>query len=140
MSDEIVVLIDPSNTHGSLDDNRYTFFNRYESVNDRVLDLITTRRHNHIDLYVPSDFTFETLRQYPYVHIHAYFVYHDDTSSNNVIEREKIRESIRKCCENCNIEYIEQGVSARDERAYNRAIEATEANIQGDFEFDDLYN
>lgn len=130
MSDEIVLLIDPSNTHGSLDDNRYTFFNRYESVNDRVLDLITTRRHNHIDLYVPSDFTFETLRQYPYVHIHAYFVYHDDISFNNNIEREKIRESIRKCCENRNVEYIERSVLNRDERTYNRAIDTTETLIQ----------
>lgn len=130
-SSSIVILLDPFNKHTTLDEDRYRVFRRFTTFND-VHYLIDTRQFEHIDLHVPTTFNFNDMRQHPKVYIHTYFVSNEEISLINDTEREKIRESIRICCENTGEEFIERGIMDSNENIFDEGIDLVEQILQMD--------
>jgi len=130
-SSSIVILLDPFNKHTTLDEDRYRAFRRFTTFND-VHQLIDTGQFTHIDLHVPTTFNFNDMRQHPNVYIHTYFIDNEEISLINDIEREKIRDSIRSCCENTREEFVKRGIMDSNENIFDDAIDLTEQLLQMD--------
>jgi hypothetical protein len=127
----IVILLDPSGKHITLDGEGYYVFRRFTMFDD-VRNLINTGQHGQIDLHVPIDFPFDDMRPYLSVYIHTYFADNEETSIIIVMERQKIRDSIRVCCENVGEEFIERGVLDSDAQGYDEGINLAEQLRQMD--------
>jgi hypothetical protein len=117
----VVFLFDPSDKHGTLDEDDYPIFWRFRIFAD-IRQLLNTGQYGHIDLHVPTTFTFDDIRPYPKVYIHTYFMDDDESSYINDVEREKIRDSIRTCCEDEGVEYAERGVMEDNSYYYDESI------------------
>ncbi len=83
-------------------------------------------------MHVPTTFTFECMRRSLEVYIHTYFVDNEEISVNNDTEREKIRDSIRICCESMGEEFIKRGIMESNGITYQEGISLTEQLLQND--------
>jgi hypothetical protein len=129
----IVILFDPSDIHTTLDEEEYYAFHRFTTF-DNVLNLINTGQCGRIDLHLPTNFDFNLIRPNRYVYIHAYFRDNEDTSITNQEERQKIRDSIRTCCEINGEEFIERGILEANDRIYDEGIDLAEQLLQLDID------
>jgi hypothetical protein len=129
----IVILFDPYGKHTTLDEDRYRIFYRFTTFND-VRNLIDARQCGQIDLHVPTDFSFESMRPYPRVYIHTYFVDNKDTSIVNDIERDKIRESIRICCAAVGEEFVNRGIIESNDQMFQDGISLADQIRQMDID------
>jgi hypothetical protein len=124
-----VILFDPSDKHTTLDEDGYYVFRRFTTFND-IRNLIDREKFAHIDLHVPTDFTFDYMRQNPEVYIHTYFVDNEEFSVLDETEREKIRDSIRLCCATVGEEFIERGVMDSNSYEFNEGLNLAEQILQ----------
>jgi hypothetical protein len=130
ISSGIVILLDPYDHHATLEEEEdYNFFYRF-TIFDEVRQLIDTGQFSEITLHVPTDFTFEPMRAYLPVYINTYFFDNEETSVTNVTERQKIRDSIRKCYEALGEEFIERGVLDLNDHTYDDGIGLAEQLLQ----------
>jgi hypothetical protein len=127
----VVILFDPSDKHVTLDEDEYQFFRRFTMFGD-VRNLIDTGQYIHIDLHVPTTFTFDDMRPYPKVYIHTYFTDDDETSWINDTERQKIRDSIRICCGSTGEEYVERGIMEENDYIFEQGTHLAELLVQMD--------
>jgi hypothetical protein len=72
------------------------------------------------------------MRQYPEIYIHTYFVDNRLITCTNVTEREKIRDSIRTCCETMGEEFTERGIIESNDHMYEEGIGHLEQLLQMD--------
>ena len=121
----IVILFDPSNKHDTLDADRYSIFYRVTALGE-VFQIIDTRQFKQINLHVPIEFDFNSMLEHPDIYIHTYFLADDETSDLNIIERQKIRESIRDCCVIAGEEFIERGVMESNIQLYDEGLSFAE--------------
>lgn len=121
----IVILFDPSDTHFTLEEDRYSVFYRFTTFNE-ALNLIETCQFAQIDLHVPIDFDFNFMRQHPEVYIHTYFMDDEEISDMNVTERQKIRDSIRRCCEVAGEDFVQRGVMEWNDHTFEEGINLAE--------------
>jgi hypothetical protein len=117
----LVVLLDPSDEHITLDTEGHACFFRC-SIFSQFCDILHLNQIGQIDLHVPSSFNLELMRQYARVYIHTYFV-GDETPRTTEIEREKIRDSIRLCCDELGIDNTKRGVGETNQQLFSRGIE-----------------
>ncbi len=129
----MVLLFDPSDKHITLDEDRYDIFRRYTTF-PPIRNLIDTGQFGHIDLHVPTDFTFDDMRQNPEVYMHTYFVDNEEISLINNTEREKIRDSIRMCCAAVGEEFIERGTMDSNSHTFEEGIDLVEQLLQMDID------
>ena len=127
----VVILFDPSNRHVTLDEDDYPIFHRCITFGE-ILQLINTRQYGHIDLHVPTNFTFDDMQTYPRVYIHTYFMDDEELSDIDGIEREKVRDSIRTCCGYAGVEYVERGVMDGNPHDFDESISYAERMYQMD--------
>ena len=127
----VLILYDPDDLHNTLDEDNYFFFRRVRTFDD-VRDLLEAEQYGHIDLHVPTTFTFDDMRERPEVYIHTYFIDNEDTTLTNDTERQKIRDSIRLWCMNLGEDFVERGVMNSNEYIYDQGLSLAEQLLQMD--------